>query len=308
MRSQVRKHKHGFTLVELLVVIAIIGILVGLLLPAVQAAREAARRLQCSNNLHQMGIALHNYHDALRTFPSGIVDPTYILWTGSLLPYIEQSNLYHTIDVSQPWQVGNSNATACATYLPTYRCPSSDAPEHIDVQGTPNRVPSSYLAIGSGTNTRESGDGLDHLGLTHRDGFMFVNSRTKFSSILDGTSNSLAVGEALFRPDVMGPDLSGVVQIVDHWYIGTDGMRSIGSSPGLVEVSEAIGSSGVPMNGIKLDIYIDEKEIGFSSFHTGGCLFLFTDGHVQFISDSIDRTIYSSIGTIAGGEVVSALD
>ena len=99
-----RLAKAGFTLVELLVVIAIVGILVSLLLPAVQAVREAARRLQCSNNFHQMGIALHNYHDIHRTFPSGVVEPSYVMWSGSLLPFLEQSNLYQTLDFSKRWE------------------------------------------------------------------------------------------------------------------------------------------------------------------------------------------------------------
>lgn len=296
--------KPGFTLVELLVVIAIIGILVGLLLPAVQAAREAARRVQCSNNLRQMGIALHHYHDGVKKFPSGAVFPNNFLWSGSLLPYIEQSNLFRTIDFSGSWDEANTpNGDACSTYISTYRCPSSDAPESVNVQGVPGRVPSCYLAVGSGTATRESGFTADHLGLESENGFMFTNSKTRMASILDGSSNTLAIGEALFRPDITGPDLTGSIQIVDHWYIGSSGINRSDDSHGLMEVSEAVGSSGVPINGLNLDIFIDEKEIGFSSFHPGGCLFVFADGHVQFLQESIDRTIYSALGTIAGGEV-----
>lgn len=302
-----RSPKAGFTLVELLVVIAIIGILVSLLLPAVQAVRAAARRLQCSNNFHQMGIALHNYHDIHRTFPSGIVEPSRVMWSGSLLPFLEQSNLYQTLDFSKRWEIpGTPNARACTTLLSVYRCPSSDASEHVSVQGIADRVPSSYLAVASGTVTFESGNSSNHLGLPRQDGLMFLNSSSRIAHVLDGTSNSLAIGEALFRPDVQGPDLSGVVQIVDHWYIGSDGIGRRNNQPGLVEVSEGIGSTGAPLNALNMDVFIDEKEIGFTSLHTGGCLFVFADAHVQFLTEGIDRKIYSALGTIATGEVAAA--
>ncbi len=299
-----RQLPNGFTLVELLVVIAIIGILVALLLPAIQAAREAARRLQCANNLHQMGIALHNYQDAQKRLPAGIVDPSFLLWTGSILPYIEQANLFNSLDFSKRWEVaGSGNARACVTLIPTYRCPSSDAPEHSAIQGINNRVPSGYLSVGSGTANRESGAVPSHLGLRTEDGLMFINSFVRMANILDGTSSSLAIGEALFRPDVRGPDLANVVQIIDHWYIGSDGFGRASVVPGLAEVSEAIGSSGVAINAYRQDVFIDEKEIGFSSLHNGGCLFVFADAHVQFIAENVDRNVYSALGTIAGSEV-----
>lgn len=295
----------GFSLIELLVVIAIIGILVGLLLPAVQAAREAARRIQCSNNLHQMGIGLHNYHDSLGRFPAGVVYPNWLLWSGAILPFVEQNNIYDSLDFSADWgEYQSPNGDACSTFLSIYRCPSSNAPESVDVQGVEGRVPGGYLAIGSGTATRESGTVADHLGLDRQDGLMFVNSRTRMASVSDGTSNSFAIGEALFRPETTGPDLFGVIQIVDHWYIGTNGMAIPAGSEGVIEISEAVGSTGVPLNGIDLDIFIDEKEIGFSAQHTGGTLFLYVDGHVRFSANSIDKGIYSALGTIASGEVV----
>lgn len=297
--------KSGFTLVELLVVIAIIAILVALLLPAVQAAREAARRIQCSNNLKQMGLALHNYESAFRRFPAGIVQPNHTFWSASLLPQLEQNALFNSLNFNRRWEEpGSGNAQACATYLSVFRCPSSNAPQSFDTHGVEGRVPCTYLAVGSGTDTRESGSVPDHLGLPRRNGLLYVNSWNRIANVLDGTSNSFAIGEALFGPDVSGPDLDGVFdQIVDHWYIGSDGL--FWRPDGIREVSEAIGSTGVPLNGIYEDIQIDAKEIGFSSRHTGGCLFVFADGHVQFLSDSIEASVYSALGTISGSEVVT---
>jgi len=123
-----RRAPNGFSLVELLVVIAIIAILVALLLPAVQAAREAARRAQCQSNLHQIGIAMHHYHDAVRCFPSGISTSNRTLWSGHLLPFLEQRALYESVDFNLPsWNLG-ANSEACASWLSVLRCPSSDAP------------------------------------------------------------------------------------------------------------------------------------------------------------------------------------
>ncbi|RMF39459.1 MAG: DUF1559 domain-containing protein [Planctomycetota bacterium] len=301
--SVVAKRRAGMTLVELLVVIAIIGILISMLLPAVQSAREAARRIQCSNNLHQMAIGLHNYHTALRRFPAGIVYPNRVFWNGLLLPYVEQSPLYNSLDFARNWEEpGTGNAAACATYLGVYRCPSSTAARHVNVQGVPGRVPSTYLAVASGTATRESGQVPNQLGARRQDGLMYVNSATRMASILDGSSQTLAIGEALFAPQVIGLDLDQrLYQIVDHWYIGSDGVHMW--PRGMREASEALGSTGVPLNGLSMDILIDEKEMGFASRHPGGCLFAYADGHVGMVSDTIDRTIFSALGTIAGGEV-----
>ena len=294
--------KTGFTLVELLVVIAIIGILIALLLPAVQAARESARRVQCTNNLHQMGLGLQLYHDAHRRFPSGVVYPNWVFWSGALLPYLEQRSLYEELDFSQGWSdPASGNGLASKTFLSVFRCPSSAAPQYSNAQGVPGRVPATYLAVGSGTDTRESGDVPDHLGLPLRDGLLYVNSQTRIADILDGSSNTVAIGEALFLPKVNGPDLDGqTIQIVDHWLIGSDGLSWWPT--GIREISEAVGSLGAPLNGAELNIPIDQKEIGFASRHPGGCLFVYGDGHVEMVLDTIERRAASQLGTIAGGE------
>lgn len=298
--------RRAFTLVELLVVIAIIGILVGLLLPAVQAAREAARRMQCANNLKQMGLALHQYHDAHRGFPTGMVFPNRVFWTGLILPHLEQAPLHQTLNFSLPFNDGNlPNGAACAKYLPIFRCPSSNSPEHVTVQGVSERVPSNYLAVGSGTATRDWGPFPEIVGRMDQDGSMFVNSRTRFASLIDGSSQTLMAGECLFSATVYGVDASGIGQIIDHWYIGTADTIAI-QNTFIAEASEAMGSTGVAMNNFEdPSIQVDEKELCFASKHWGGVQFVFGDGHVSFLSSSIDRPTYSALGTRAGGEVIS---
>jgi hypothetical protein len=227
-----------------------------------------------------------------------------------LLPQIEQGNLFNTLQFDQPWEVPNTpNGRACETYISTFRCPSSDAPERAGgFSNLDNRVPNSYLAVGSGTATCESGFVPENIGYPQQDGLLYLSSATRMASVLDGTSNSVAIGEALFRPAVTGPDLfNQVFQIVDHWYIGSDNQVLATSSPPLYqEFSEAMGSTGVAINAVNdASLLIDERELCYSSLHHGGCLFVFVDGHVQFVSQAIDRKAYSSLGTIARGEIAT---
>lgn len=301
-----RTIRNAFTLVELLVVIAIIGILVGLLLPAVQAAREAARRIQCANNLKQMGLALQEYHDAHRVFPSALIFPNRVFWTAMILPHVEQGPLHSTLNFSLPFDDGSlPNGAACAKTLPIYRCPSSNSPEHVTVQGVSNRVPSNYLAVASGTATRDWGPFAETVGRTDQDGSMFVNSRTRFASLTDGSSQTLMVGECLFSATVYGADSSGTGQIIDHWYIGTADTIAI-QNTFIAEASESMGSTGVAMNNFEdPSIQVDEKELCFASKHWGGVQFVFGDGHVSFLPGTIDRATYSAMGTRTGGEPIS---
>lgn len=300
-----RKKNRGFTLIELLVVIAIIAILIALLLPAVQSAREAARRIQCSNNLKQQGLALHNYHDTHRRFPLGtsfrLTRGNTTFWHAGILPQIEQANTFARIDWSKPWNdTSTSNPEVCATHIPMFQCPSAGIePKESNVQGFAIRCPSSYLGCASGTIVRESGPEpiLSSSGI---DGMLFQGSSTSLKSAVDGTSNTVLVGEALHDYSFWGRNPWLGNQVVDHWYIGS--VRVWYSN----EASEALGSTGVKPNTHKdLSSMIDEVEIGFGSHHPGGLQCAFADGHVSFINESIDMGIWSALGTRAGREVVT---
>jgi prepilin-type N-terminal cleavage/methylation domain-containing protein/prepilin-type processing-associated H-X9-DG protein len=287
----------GFTLIELLVVIAIIGIMVALLLPAVQAAREAARRLQCSNNLRQIGIALHNYHDTRGSFPSGMSWPNRMFWTGQVLPYIEQTTLHSMIDLNLPWDV-TPNSAVLGTVVSVYRCPSSDSPRNVDAAGISGRVPCDYTACTSGLINRESGP--DPLaGRDYADGIFFVNSGLGIRDIIDGTSYTVAVGEVYFAYQPSGVDNFGLQQFLDHWYIGTP--EGFGN-----EISESLSSTACPINAWKdVNRFVDEKELSYSSGHPGGVQLLFGDGHCDFISETIHMQTWSALGTRANSDIAS---
>ena len=148
----------AFTLVELLVVIAIIGILIFLALPAVQAARETARRSQCLNNIRQLGLAMQNYDAANKSLPAGFHWPDGTMWSALVLPQLGEEPLYNTLEFGAGWGEDDSpNEQACCTVVSIFRCPSADAPLHTDSEGIPRRVPCTYLACASGKVVRESG-------------------------------------------------------------------------------------------------------------------------------------------------------
>jgi len=286
----------GWSLVELLVVIAILAILLSLLLPAVQAARESARKVQCGNRLRQMSLALLQYHDAKQHFLAAITSRQRLIWNGAILPFIEQENLYDRIDPNLPWNLG-ANAQVCSTFLPIYRCPSSTAPDTMTAQGIENRVPCDYLVCASGTDTRESGPGV-LAGGPHSDGVFFVDSRTRLSEVRDGASNTVAVGDSFFQFEELELDHTGYPQFLDRWCVGT--LEGLGN-----EVSEAMGSTGVAINSHRLDVFIDEKELAFGSRHAGGVQMALVDGAVIFFDENIDRAVWQAWGTRNGGEVAA---
>ena len=300
----------GFTLVELLVVIAIIGILVGLLLPAVQAAREAARRMSCSNNVKQISLALHNYESAHKKLPFGW-NTHGTLWSAMILPFIEQNNLYATLEFSESrnWATnGTPNERAGGELLPMFRCPSMPIEEHINSNsGIPQRVPVSYRAAGGNevtsddTSTRPI-SGTKSFEMLNLNGLFYACSATRFGDIPDGLSNTIAIGESHTDPRFVKDG-----QGMDFWVIGSpqaDPCRCDGGTGG-TEFSEAAGSFYMMMNLRIRDPGAHGRlmELSFGSYHVGGAHFGLADGSVQYISENIDLGIYRGLGSRSGKEV-----
>lgn len=310
----------GFTLVELLVVIAIIGILIGMLLPAVQMVREAARRVQCANRLKQQTLAMLNFESAHQHFPPGWSYPGMTMWSGFILPFMEQNSLYQTLDLDGPWSLRDgatlNNADALSTFLEVYRCPSANLPvSQFDSLVATDRTPACYLGCASGINNRESGEkpwvGMDNFGdWKGSDGIMYLNSRTTMAAISDGTSTTCIIGESLPDQELFGSDYSGNNQKVDHWYIGSAELpdyEHLRYTSG--ESSECLGSTACPINSLWVEESpINDKELSFGSAHPQGANLGFADGHLQFVTAAIDPVVYAAIGSRNEGEVVTSVD
>ncbi len=318
MKSKIlSRNRCAMTLVELLVVISIIAILLGLLLPAVQQAREAARNSSCSNNLKQLSLAMLNYESARQAFPPGFSSPAMTMWSGYLLPHLEQTNLYNTIDTSGPWAgplAKQANIDSLAAVLVMFRCPTASPPNvQFDALAQANRGPSSYLAVSSGALDRESGD-LPWAGLNREqqfpesDGIFYLNSKTRVAEITDGLSNTVLVGEAFVDQEIKGLDAAGNEQKIDHWYVGSAELLSYEQADAVSyysnEVSECLGSTGCVINAFQLeDAPFDWKELGFGSLHAAGVNMTFADGHVRRISEDVAPPVWSAMGTRKGREI-----
>ncbi|MEQ1830997.1 MAG: DUF1559 domain-containing protein [Pirellula sp.] len=299
MRS--KSIRFGFTLVELLVVIAIIGILVGLLLPAVQAAREAARRMQCSNNLKQLGLALHNYSSAHGRFPPAFIrvyfQPSAAStdvdnerrgnwgWGAMLFPYVEQNALFSALNVGPVTFASNldnpANRLMLQTPLTTYRCPSDDGPIlNVDrvVRSNTNVAVETAISNYIGSNSTGTVDG-NPPGV--RRGLFIRDQGTKFGEISDGSSNTFAIGERAWRRRLT----NGTIAIPAAGLIaGCRGQASgIMVDWGLMDIV-GIGRFRLNYN----QTLVTRSKRAFSSNHTGGCQFVFCDGSVHFISETID--------------------
>jgi prepilin-type N-terminal cleavage/methylation domain-containing protein/prepilin-type processing-associated H-X9-DG protein len=308
----------AFTLVELLVVIAIIGILIALLLPAVQAAREAARRAQCQNNLKQLGLALLNYEGALKTFPPGyIVNATGTTqattpgwsWVVMILPYMEQGPLYNSLDpkdftcdnvvnASSPGPNTTLTPPTAASVVPTIivgmRCPTDQ---------TADLLPSTVRNFGTTAPTLPATSNYigvmgmyDNTGTNYNDGFFPGGNSIKIRDIIDGTSNTMAVGE---RDKKCSAGIwFGVLKPMDT--IPNDYNKGVYQVLGRVSVkqndtTQTLMSSPTPGN----PPY--NCSLGFGSSHSGGAQFVFADGSVHFISDGVTWASPSSAGlTISG--------
>ncbi|MEZ6064895.1 MAG: DUF1559 domain-containing protein [Planctomycetaceae bacterium] len=307
----VRARSRGFTLIELLVVIAIIAILVALLLPAVQQVREAARKSMCQDHLHNVAIAMHTYHDSHKTFPYGW-DEREKLWQACILPQIEQKPLYDTLIYQESgagnWDSGSANETACATVIPLFRCPSLPGPENVTNNNIEGRVPISYR-VNAGSNvfsddasTIPAGSPPGAVALENLtcDGTFWGSSKVAMRDIVDGTSNTIIIGESATDPAYVRNG-----QGMDYWQIGSPQTGGwVPGGAGGTEYTEGVGATSVRMNGrfdpTQHGIY---AELGFGSWHAGGAMFAMGDGKVNFISENVDLNVYRAIGTRQGGEV-----
>lgn len=298
-----RRSLRGFTLIELLVVIAIIAILIALLLPAVQQAREAARRTQCKNNLMQLGLALHNYDMAFEALPPGTVNATgpilfepvgyHMSWITQLLPMMEQSNLFRAVN----FDVGvydAPNGTVRTTRIPVFRCPSD--------------IPSSALMAGGGpgvSNYAGCTGGEDVPIDTKNNGLLFLNSSIAYQQIYDGASNTILVAERVIDP----------TQVDLGWMSGTNAtLRNMGTGlnsakiPGLTGFRPQ-GQMQDPMNqetpaAAPTDPSVAASPGGFSSRHTGGVQSLLADGSVRFISENVDAKLRVNLGNREDMELI----
>jgi prepilin-type N-terminal cleavage/methylation domain-containing protein/prepilin-type processing-associated H-X9-DG protein len=299
----------AFTLIELLVVIAIIAVLVGLLLPAVQKVREAANRMSCQNNLKQIGLALHNYHDSFRQFPPGGVTEGYCCgtksrgtWTVYLLPFIEQENLYKQYDFNA-FNEDPVNDFVRKQRIKTYICPSDINVRSTDrpASGPGNGLqyaPGSYRAVSGKTDGRgwfDNAEGLalpsDWKGVLHSVWPAQGLNVENFASVLDGTSNTLVVGEYHTRT---------TNRRRTFWaYTYTSYNQSsvtIGQTRALLpdyDQCVAIGGGGGS----------NTCKRAFGSFHTNSINFLLGDGHVINISTSVDTVLLANMASAAGNEI-----
>lgn len=296
--TQIRAKRAAFTLIELLVVIAIIAVLIALLLPAVQQAREAARRSQCKNNLKQVGLAMHNYHDTFRSFPPGWIAATRGVgpdvngglngfgWGTMILPMMEQAAVYNQFrfELSISDNTGTpSNRSLLATSLPTFRCPSDTAPVTWQLENTGGTViadvaSTNYLAL-FGLRAIEECYTLPPGQTCTAEGIYYHNSRVRMADIVDGSSQTLMVGE----------------RVHDRFPSTWSGVIIQGESP----IERALGHADHTPNAA-----VHHEDFG--SRHIGGTHFLMGDGSVRFISENVDLITYMGLGTIQGGEVAGA--
>jgi len=302
-----QRNTKAFTLVELLVVIAIIGVLVALLLPAVQAAREAARRMSCGNNLKQLGLGLHNYHDAHLTFPFGINAPLTLIdtelpnrlsWMPLLLPFIEQGNIHDQLDFKVTGHVYNATGgwdVAISTEIPMLMCPSDPANPKFHQGFHGNYVLSAGSEVFNPSTDRAG---------TNRNGMFFAQSKIKFRDVTDGTSNTVMGAELIVVPrdSTSTHDLRGR-------YFNTDGGSVFFSTlytpnTSINDVTQNCRTDFDRAPCTQVSGNQTDKHFSARSYHAAGAQTVFADGSVHYISDTINGTTWHNLGDRQDGAVL----
>ncbi|TWT32963.1 DUF1559 domain-containing protein [Blastopirellula retiformator] len=279
----------GFTLVELLVVIAIIGVLIALLLPAVQQAREAARRMSCTNQLKQLGLALHNYHDTTKSFPYGSRGSgNQVGWHVAILPFIEQGNLFDQMDMTVDFHAG-VNAPFRETRMEPFLCPSSPSEKADD--NSAHFTTHYYGVMGptgtnpaSGTAYQENTSG-SHGGFS-KEGAWSHDEVHKMRDITDGTSNTFFLGE------ISWTQRNGNATRYRPWSRG-------GRTNNFMAPCKNVAQ---PINADFIALFND---MSYGSNHPGGCMFALGDASVRFVAETVNYDTLLSMASCGGGETAT---
>ncbi len=323
-----RTKRRAFTLVELLVVIAIIGILVGLLLPAVQAAREAARRMQCQNNLKQLGLSMHNYESAYKAFPGGVgpYGCCWGTWQVAVLPFMELSNLSNIYQNQGgadwgPRYGAAVNRPVASSRIPTLTCPSDTPNAPIGSSATLSAITNHNYGVNYGNTSffQSTLNGIPFLGApfsmytgsTSDDGPINLaqaitwtrvyGKNVKLAAITDGLSSTLLASEVL---QGRGTDLRGF-----SWWGNASGFVTYlppnSTLPDVVTGGNCTPTVTPLMPCVTASTATRPRMMGARSLHTGGIVAAYCDGHISYVSNSIDYAIWNASGTAAGAEVFS---
>ena len=311
------RHRDAFTLIELLVVIAIIAVLIGLLVPAVQKVREAANRMQCANNLKQIGLACQSHHDSKGTFPPGGITEGYCCatqsktnWAIEILPFIEMDSIYKRYDQNS-FNEAAANQFVREQPIKTYNCPS-DASAGGNVLTRPasgpgsglNYMPSSYRAVSGRANITaplgwwDNGEGLalpaTYKGAMHTVWAAQGLTPERMSNITDGTSNTLLVGEYQTK---------NTADRRTFWAYAYTSYASSSVHP----ASHTYLNDFARCEAISAQQGLDNRPCrrAFGSFHSGGSNWAVCDGSVRFIPETVDMNMLSNMATMSGGEVVN---